>query len=95
MYLAHYTKRFIPEFDAECRLDDDGVLLFSCGGTDESGQHTNEVMGPEVYYASLGLHRYIEILIEAGGFVRHVEFDQHPELHTIIIVQKRTAKKTQ
>ncbi|HBN99605.1 MAG TPA: class I SAM-dependent methyltransferase, partial [Alteromonas macleodii] len=28
-------------------------------------------------------------------FVRHVEFDQHPELHTIIIVQKRTAKKTQ
>lgn len=76
-------------------LDDDGVLLFSCGGTDESGQHTNEVMGPEVYYASLGLHRYIEILIEAGGFVRHVEFDQHPELHTIIIVQKRIAKKTQ
>lgn len=76
-------------------LDDDGVLLFSCGGTDESGQHTNEVMGPEVYYASLGLHRYIEILIEAGGFVRHVEFDQHPELHTIIIVQKRTAQKTQ
>ena len=24
MYLAHYTKRFIPEFDAECRLDIDG-----------------------------------------------------------------------
>jgi len=22
MYLAHYTKRFIPEFDAECRLED-------------------------------------------------------------------------
>ena len=21
MYLAHYTKRFIPEFDAECRAD--------------------------------------------------------------------------
>ena len=20
MYLAHYTKRFIPEFDAECRM---------------------------------------------------------------------------
>jgi SAM-dependent methyltransferase len=69
-------------------LNDDGVLLFTCGGTGESGQHTNKVMGPEVYYASLGLHRYIEILIEAGGFVRHVEFDQHPELHTIIIVQK-------
>lgn len=22
MYLAHYTKRFIPEFDAECRVYD-------------------------------------------------------------------------
>ncbi len=21
MYLAHYTKRFIPEFDAECRFN--------------------------------------------------------------------------
>ena len=21
MYLAHYTKRFIPEFDAECRIN--------------------------------------------------------------------------
>ncbi|WP_334019515.1 class I SAM-dependent methyltransferase [Alteromonas sp. S015] len=73
-------------------LDDDGVLLFSCGGTGESGQHTNEVMGPEVYYASLGLHRYLEILMEAGGFIRHVEFDQYPELHTIIIVQKKLSK---
>ena len=70
-------------------LNDEGVLLFSCGGTGESGEHTNKVMGPEVYYASLGLHRYLEILMKAGGFIRHVEFDQHPELHTIIIVQKR------
>ncbi|QGX63647.1 class I SAM-dependent methyltransferase [Alteromonas mediterranea] len=70
-------------------LNDDGVLLFSCGGTDESGQHTNEAMGPEVYYASLGLRTYIEILMNAGCFVRHIEFDQHPELHTIVIVQKK------
>ena len=70
-------------------LADEGVLLLSCGGTDESGQHTNEVMGPKVYYASLGLHRYLEILIDEGCFVRHVEFDQHPELHAVIMVQKR------
>ena len=74
-------------------LNDEGVLLFSCGGTGESGEHTNKVMGPEVYYASLGLHRYLEILMKAGGFIRHVEFDQHPELHTVIIVQKRTEQK--
>ena len=27
MYLAHYTKRFIPEFDAECRLNSSGLLI--------------------------------------------------------------------
>lgn len=26
MYLAHYTKRFIPEFDAECRVDKSNVI---------------------------------------------------------------------
>jgi hypothetical protein len=29
MYLAHYTKRFIPEFDAECRLEH-SFSRFSC-----------------------------------------------------------------
>ena len=29
MYLAHYTKRFIPEFDAECRLHADLVFLIN------------------------------------------------------------------
>lgn len=32
-------------------------------------------MGLEVYYVLLGLYRYIEILIEVGGFVCYVEFD--------------------
>ena len=28
MYLAHYTKRFIPEFDAECRIDVNWLTSF-------------------------------------------------------------------
>jgi hypothetical protein len=36
MYLAHYTKRFIPEFDAECRVESyteemGGELLLQLG----------------------------------------------------------------
>lgn len=74
-------------------LTDEGILLFSCGGTERRGQHTNTVMGPKIYYASLGLHRYLQILMDANCFVRHVEFDQHPELHTIVIVQKSAVQE--
>ncbi len=31
MYLAHYTKRFIPEFDAECRVNPDEPVMAVCG----------------------------------------------------------------
>jgi hypothetical protein len=48
-------------------------------------------MGPEVYYASLGLNAYLSILMDAGCIIRHVEFDQYPEQHTIMIAQKTGA----
>jgi len=69
-------------------LVEDGVLLFSCGGVKKAGSHTNTTMGPEVYYASLGLNAYLSILIKAGCIIRHVEFDQYPEKHTVVIAQK-------
>jgi predicted TPR repeat methyltransferase len=70
-------------------LPSEGVLLFSCGGVDDSGSHTNCAMGPEVYYASMGINGYISLLIEEGCFIRHIEYDQYPEQHTIVIAQKR------
>ncbi len=69
-------------------LNPGGVLIFSCGGTDEPGDHTDDFMGPEVYYSSLGINGFLNLFISLGCFCRHVEYDQYPELHTYFIVQK-------
>ncbi|WP_394496775.1 class I SAM-dependent methyltransferase [Shewanella sp. ENK2] len=65
-----------------------GVLIFSFGGTTEAGSHTNSVMGPEVYYSSLGTNGFLSLFQSLGCVVRHLEFDQYPEIHTYLIIEK-------
>ncbi|MCW7553789.1 class I SAM-dependent methyltransferase [Endozoicomonas gorgoniicola] len=69
-------------------LNKGGIFIFSFGGTDEPGDHTDSFMGPEVYYSSLGTNGFLSLLIELGCICKHLEFDQHPEFHTYMIVQK-------
>ncbi|WP_444929958.1 class I SAM-dependent DNA methyltransferase [Microbulbifer sp. SSSA002] len=69
-------------------LNKDGILIFSFGGTDKEDCHTNSAMGPELYYATLGTNRLVELMIELGCICRHLEYDQPPELHAYLIVQK-------
>ncbi len=65
-----------------------GVFIFSFGGTAEEGFHTNDFMGPEVYYSSLGLNGFLKLFIELGCIIRQLEFDQYPEVHTYMVVEK-------
>ncbi|USH01277.1 class I SAM-dependent methyltransferase [Grimontia kaedaensis] len=69
-------------------LNEGGVFIFSFGGTEESGAHKDDFMGPEVYYSSLGTNGFLNLFIELGCIIRHLEYDQYPELHTYLIVQK-------
>ena len=69
-------------------LNASGVFIFSFGGTESEGAHTNCAMGPEVYYSSLGTNGFVSLLMELGCTIKHLEFDQYPELHTYIIAQK-------
>ncbi|PSW16114.1 class I SAM-dependent methyltransferase [Photobacterium rosenbergii] len=69
-------------------LNKGGVFIFSFGGTAEEGEHTDNFMGPEVYYSSLGTNGFLSLFIELGCVIRHLEFDQYPELHTYLIVEK-------
>jgi SAM-dependent methyltransferase len=69
-------------------LNSHGVLIFSCGGTDEEGFQKDDFMGPEVYYSSLGVTGFLELIISLGCICRHFEYDQYPELHSYFIVQK-------
>ncbi|MCG7587735.1 class I SAM-dependent methyltransferase [Photobacterium sp. OFAV2-7] len=65
-----------------------GVFIFSFGGTAKEGSHTDSFMGPEVYYSSLGTNSFLQLFIELGCVIRHLEFDQHPQLHAYLIVEK-------
>lgn len=69
-------------------LNPQGVLIFSFGGTQEEGEHQDATMGPQVYYSSLGVTGFITLVNSLGCICRHLEFDQYPELHAFIIVQK-------
>lgn len=69
-------------------LNEGGVFILSFGGTDEPSEHTDDSMGPAVYYSTLGTNGFLSLLIQLGTICKHLEYDQHPELHTYLIVQK-------
>ena len=69
-------------------LNPGGVCIFSCAGTDTPDENTDSFMGPEVYYATLGIPGFLKVIDASGCICRHLEFDQHPELHAFFIVQK-------
>ncbi len=72
-------------------LNAGGVFIFSFGGTTDAGDQTDDFMGPEVYYSSLGVNGFLKLFMESGCIIRHLEFDQHPELHTYMIVERLDA----
>ena len=69
-------------------LSQGGILIFTSGGLDQPGDVTNPCMGEPLYHAALGIPRLLEIVFEQGCICRHLEYDQHPELHLYLIVQK-------
>ena len=71
-------------------LNPGGVLIFSFGGLDEPSEHTDDFMGPEVYYSTLGTRGFLQLFLELGCDIKHLAFDQHPEVHAFLIIQKPT-----
>lgn len=69
-------------------LEDGGVFVLSAGGLDAAHEHVDASMGPGVYYATLGIPGLLEVIAEAGCVCRHLEFDQLPERHLVLVVQR-------
>jgi predicted TPR repeat methyltransferase len=65
-----------------------GVFVFSAGGLDAPGEHTDNFMGPELYYATLGIPGLLDLFGQAHCVCRHLEFDQFPQNHLVVIVQR-------
>ena len=69
-------------------LEDDGVLIFTSGGLDAPGEVTNPFKEQPLYHAALGIPKLLQIISECGCVCRHLEYDQYPEMHLYLIVQK-------
>ncbi len=69
-------------------LNAGGLLIFTCGGTDAPEERANDLMGEPIYHATLGISKVLEIITRQGCLCRHLEYDQYPELHVYLIVQK-------
>lgn len=69
-------------------LDAGGVFLFTAGGLDIEDEHVDAYMGPELNYSTLGIPGLLKVIDEAGCVCRHLEFDQYPQKHLTVIVQR-------
>lgn len=69
-------------------LDPSGVLILTAGGLDAPSEHTDATMGPALYYSTLGIPGLLQVIQEAGCVLRHLEFDQWPRPHLVIVAQR-------
>ncbi len=69
-------------------LSPGGVLIFTSGGVDVPGEVTNPCHGRPLYHAALGIPELLRLIDRFGCICRHLEYDQHPESHLYLIVQK-------
>jgi SAM-dependent methyltransferase len=74
-------------------LNPHGILIFTSGGVDVPGEVTNPCHGQPLYHAALGIPHLLRLIDRCGCVCRHLEYDQHPELHLYLIVQKLVSEK--
>ena len=69
-------------------LNPNGVVIFTCGGSNGPNEISGSFQGENFDYSTLGVEEFLRLLIEFGCFCKHVEYDQFPENHVYIIGQK-------
>lgn len=75
-------------------LEPGGVCIFSAGGLEKADEHRDDFMGPEVYYSTLGIHGFLDLIDSKGCICKHLEFDQPGSPHLYFIVQKPAGQTT-
>jgi trans-aconitate methyltransferase len=68
-----------------CALKPGGILIYTFGHA--IGEHTDTWMDDTFYYSSIGINGNIEILLEKSITLLHLELDQYPENHAVVIGQ--------
>ncbi len=66
-----------------------GILIYTTAGLDTPTEKVDAAMGVPVYYGVLGIPATLNLIDSCGCVCRHLEYDQYPEMHLYLIVQKR------
>lgn len=69
-------------------LNPGGVFIFTTGGLDAPAEKVDSAMGQPLYYSTPGIPSLLKLVSETGCLCRHLEYDQYPESHLYMIVQK-------
>jgi len=76
-----------PVISGLCQqLKPGGVLCYTFGN--DHGEHTDQWHDDQFYYSSIGIHGNVQLLMQQGVNVVHLELDQYPERHVCVIAQK-------
>lgn len=67
-------------------LEENGILLYTFG--DAMGEHLSRWQGDDFYYSSIGISKNLQVIMESDCECRHLELDQYPQKHVIMIVRK-------
>lgn len=75
-----------PVVEKLCRLlKSDGLLIYTFGNA--TGEHTDKWHGDTFYYSSIGINDNLQLLIDNGLKILHVELDQYPLRHVYVIAK--------
>lgn len=67
-------------------LNKDGIFFYTFGN--DEGEHTDTWHQDQFYYSSIGISKNIQLIIENGLIPLHLELDQFPERHVVLIGKK-------
>lgn len=67
-------------------LVEGGILIYTFGNAE--GEHTDQWHDDTFYYSSIGINENVQVLINNGLSVLHLELDQYPEKHVYTIATK-------
>jgi SAM-dependent methyltransferase len=76
-----------PVVSKLCQLLAEGAILIYTFGNAE-GEHTDRWHDDTFYYSSIGINENVQVLINNGLSVLHLELDQYPEKHVYTIATK-------
>jgi len=71
-------------------LAEGGMLMYTFGNA--YGEHTDSWRDDTFYYSSIGINENMQLLIDNGLSILHLELDQYPQTHVYVIAYKPPAK---